>query len=68
LLTTRTQAFGAGNAELLAVLFQRTVLFLWVHCIPLSIGLLAIPQALGRANCDPELVGMVQVSLSVWSS
>jgi hypothetical protein len=45
-ISTHMQAYGAGDLSSLPTLFFRSVLFLWAHAVPLTVGLLALPQLL----------------------
>lgn len=65
------QAFGAGNLPALGPIFQRSVLFMWAHCIPLSAVLVAVPELLRRGGTDEELATMasryiIAMVTSVW--
>ncbi|GIL46250.1 hypothetical protein Vafri_3278 [Volvox africanus] len=44
--TQAAQAFGAGNYAALGPIFKRTLLFLWLHCVPITCLLLGAPHLL----------------------
>lgn len=53
------------------MLLQRTVLFLWVHCLAISGAMLLLPDALAGLGQDAQLTAMVRRYLmallpSVW--
>ena len=58
--TLGSQAVGAGRLDALGPLFQRAVLFLGAHCVPLSALVLALPAVMRWAGQDPRLVGDVR--------
>lgn len=51
----RMQAYGSGAYDAIGVIFQRCVLFMLAHCIPITFLQLAIPELLKLAGEDPEL-------------
>lgn len=59
--TLATQAHGAGGA--LGPIFQRAVLFLAAHCLPITALFLAVPWLLAAAGQPAEMAAMVRVYL-----
>ncbi|GAX73141.1 hypothetical protein CEUSTIGMA_g594.t1 [Chlamydomonas eustigma] len=59
--TQASQAVGAGRLTRLPTLYQRTTLFLLVHCIPITAIMLGMPVLLSYINQDSAsaLPGMV---------
>ncbi|GLC34146.1 hypothetical protein PLESTB_000842400 [Pleodorina starrii] len=53
--TQAPQAFGAGNYGALGPIFKRTLLFLWLHCLPITGVLLAAPRLLRYLSSEHEL-------------
>ena len=53
------QAVGAGRLTRLPTLYQRTVLFLLVHCIPITAVMMGMPRLLNLTCDDAELSAMV---------
>ncbi|GLI63431.1 hypothetical protein VaNZ11_006320 [Volvox africanus] len=69
--TLAAQAWGAGKERRLPLLLQRTVLFLWLHCVLISVAMLLLPAGLHVLGQDPALSAMVWKYLlallpSVW--
>jgi MATE family multidrug resistance protein len=54
------QAVGAGKLSRLPTLYQRTVLFLLAHCIPITGIMLGMPRLINLTCHDPELSIMVK--------
>ena len=52
---TSVQAFGAGQIDSLATIWQRTVAFLGVHCVGLTAVVVSIPHILPTLGWDPAL-------------
>ncbi|GFR42578.1 hypothetical protein Agub_g3505, partial [Astrephomene gubernaculifera] len=55
--TQAAQAYGAGNLGALGPIFKRTLLFLWLHCLPLTGVLLGAPGLLRLLSREEELAG-----------
>ena len=53
------QAFGARRLDTLALIFQRTVAFLVVHALGLSVVILVAPTVLEKCGYDHGLCAMV---------
>ncbi|EFJ52692.1 hypothetical protein VOLCADRAFT_115641 [Volvox carteri f. nagariensis] len=53
--TQAPQAFGAGNYGALGPIFKRTLLFLWLHCLPITGVLLAAPHLLRYLSREHEM-------------
>ncbi|CAL8463544.1 g3078 [Coccomyxa elongata] len=53
--TRASQAYGSGAYEAIGVIFQRCVLFMLAHCIPITFVQLAVPEVLKLAGEDHEL-------------
>ncbi|KAG2492272.1 hypothetical protein HYH03_009512 [Edaphochlamys debaryana] len=53
--TQAAQAYGAGNYDALGPLFKRTLLFLWLHCLPITGVLLGAPHVLRVLSRDEQL-------------
>jgi Na+-driven multidrug efflux pump len=49
------QAYGSHAYDALGVIFQRTVLFMLAHCIPITLVQLGVPELLRLAGEDSEL-------------
>lgn len=49
------QAYGSGAYDAIGVIFQRCVLFMLAHCIPITFVQLAVPELLKLAGEDAEL-------------
>ncbi len=62
-LPSPPQAWGAGKERRLPVLLQRTVLFLWLHCIAISGAMMLLPLGLQALGQDPALSRMVRTYL-----
>ncbi len=45
---------GAGKLSRLPTLYQRTVLFLLIHCIPIATVMWFVPQLLCDPSADPS--------------
>ncbi|KAG2423423.1 hypothetical protein HXX76_015294 [Chlamydomonas incerta] len=56
--TQAAQAYGAGNYGALGPIFRRTLLFLWLHCLPMTALMLAAPALLRLLSRDPALAAM----------
>eukprot|EP00198_Chlamydomonas_reinhardtii_P003377 XP_001692713.1 integral membrane protein [Chlamydomonas reinhardtii] len=56
--TQAAQAYGAGNYAALGPIFRRTLLFLWLHCLPMTALMLAAPALLRLLSRDEQLAGM----------
>ncbi len=56
--TQATQAVGAGKYHLLPHLFQRTVMFLLAHCLPIAGCMMLVPSALRILSGDVKCAGM----------
>ncbi|GIL78024.1 hypothetical protein Vretimale_7355 [Volvox reticuliferus] len=57
--TLAAQAWGAGKERRLPLLLQRTVLFLWLHCVLISAAMLMLPAGLQALGQDPGLGAML---------
>jgi hypothetical protein len=55
------QAFGAGQIDSLALIYQRTVAFLGAHCIGLTLLVLGLPMLLQAVGEDPLICAKVGV-------
>ncbi|EIE27606.1 MATE efflux family protein [Coccomyxa subellipsoidea C-169] len=53
--TRASQAYGSGAYDAIGVIFQRCVLFMLAHCIPITFVQLAVPELLKLAGEDAEL-------------
>ncbi|KAJ9504555.1 hypothetical protein QJQ45_020178, partial [Haematococcus lacustris] len=56
--TQASQAYGHGNLAELPPIFQRTLMFLWLHALPVTAMLLAVPKVLAQQGGDPQLAAM----------
>ncbi|PNH12640.1 Multidrug and toxin extrusion protein 1 [Tetrabaena socialis] len=56
--TQVAQAYGAGNLSALGPIFKRTLLFLWLHCLPITGLLLAAPHLLRYLSREEQLARM----------
>lgn len=56
--TRASQAYGSGAYDAIGVIFQRTVLFMLAHCIPITLIQLGVPELLKLAGEDPELCAL----------
>jgi len=55
------QAFGAGQIDSLAMIYQRTVAFLGAHCIGLTLLVISLPTLLKAVGEDPNICVKVGV-------
>lgn len=55
------QAFGARQFQELAVIFQRTIAWLLLHCVPVSLLFVALPWLLRAIGQPAELCSQVDV-------
>lgn len=53
------QAFGAHRFDQLGTIYQRTVTFCMMHCIPMNLMFAALPSLLKAMGQQPVLVGEV---------
>ena len=53
------QAFGAHRFDQLGTIFQRTVAFCMVHCVPMNIMFAALPWLLKAMGQQPALISRV---------
>lgn len=65
------QAFGAGQVNSLAIIFQRTVAFLATHCFLLTLLVLSFPSILQAAGEDADIIRSLKafsraLLLNIW--
>ncbi len=56
--THASQAYGSGAYDAIGVIFQRTVLFMLAHCVPITLVQLGVPELLRLAGEDPQLCAL----------
>ncbi|KAK9806061.1 hypothetical protein WJX73_010332 [Symbiochloris irregularis] len=57
--TQASQAFGAHRFDQLGTIFQRTVSFCMVHCVPMNLMFAALPALLRAMGQQPALIHQV---------